>query len=104
MAAHDVVWPSLPLKTDMIPVCPCTELLQTRCDLVRELTDDCRVEEGLDLNSPREIELLRLGLGSLVPFLQDLGKCRSIYVNELLQLVEVVCKLLEALLKGCKLG
>lgn len=104
MAAHDVVWSSLPFKADVVPVCPCTELLQTCCDLIRELTDDCWVEEGLNLHSPGEIELLGLGFGSLVPFLQDLGERRPIYVDELLQLIEVVRKLLEALLKGRKLG
>jgi hypothetical protein len=47
------------VKVDMVPIAPSPELLQARSCLIGELADYGRVEERLNLNSSREIELLR---------------------------------------------
>ncbi len=71
----------------MVAFSPGTQLLQARRRLVGQLTDDGRVEEGLDLDGPGEIELLRFGLGCLVPLLEDFGESGAIDLYKLLQLV-----------------
>ena len=58
----------------------------------------------MHLDSTGKIELFRLGLGRLVPFLQDLGEGSPIDLDELLELVQVITKLLEAFFECGKLG
>jgi hypothetical protein len=58
----------------------------------------------LNLNRPREVELLGFGLGRFVPFLEDLGKGCPVDLDELLKLIEVITKLLEAFLERGELG
>ncbi len=78
--------------------------MQTCCGLVGELADHCGIEKWLDLDGTGEIELLSLGLGRLVPLFEDLGEGSAIYFDKLLQLVEVIGELLEALLERGELG
>jgi hypothetical protein len=58
----------------------------------------------LNLNRPREVELLGFGLGRFVPLLEDLGKGCPVDLDELLKLIEVITKLLEAFLERGELG
>lgn len=98
LAAHDVVGSRLAIEAHRIPFCPRAKFLKTCRDLIRQLADDSRVKEWLHLDRPREVQLLGLGFGRLVPFLQDLGKGCSVDIDKLLQLVQIVRKLLETLL------
>ena len=58
----------------------------------------------MNLNRPREVELLGFGLGRFVPLLEDLGKGCPVDLDELLKLIEVITKLLEAFLERGELG
>lgn len=100
LAADNVVGPCLSFKANMVSVGPCAQLLKTGGDLVRKLANDRRIEKRLDLHRAGEVEFLGLGLGRLVPFLEDLGESGPVYVYKLLQFVQVVGKLLEPLLEG----
>lgn len=60
LARNDVL--PLRLKPNIITLRPRAELLQARRRLVGQLADDDGVKEGLDLDGPRQVELLSLGL------------------------------------------
>ncbi len=88
----------IPVEVNMISFGPSTKFLQTSSCLVGQLADDGCIEERLDLDRPREVKFLGLRFGCFVPFLQNLRKCRSIYLDELLKLIKIITKLLEAFL------
>ncbi len=98
------MWSGRGSKLTLSPLGPGAQLLQAGGGLVRQLADDGGVVEGLDLDGAREVQLLGLGLGRLVPFLEDLGEGGPVDLDKLLQLVQVVGKLLEALLQRGELG
>jgi hypothetical protein len=102
LAADDVLRAGL--ESDIITISPGAKLLETCGGLVGQLADDGGVEERLDLDGSGEVQLLRLGLRCLVPLLENLGECGTVDLNKLLQLVQVIGKLLEALLEGSELG
>jgi hypothetical protein len=78
--------------------------LETCRSLVRELADDSGIEEGLYLDGSRQIELLGLRLGCLIPFLQDLGEGGAVDFDKLLQFVQVVGELLKSFLQRGEFG
>ena len=94
LATHDVIW--IPIEADVVAFRPSAKFLQTGSCLVRQLADDCCIEEWLYLDGTGKIKLLGLRLRCFVPFLQDLRECCSINFDELLEFVEIIAKLLKA--------
>jgi hypothetical protein len=60
LAADDVLRPGL--EGDIITISPGADLLKTRGGLVGQLANDGGVEEGLNFDGPREVQLFCLGL------------------------------------------